>query len=148
MANELSVLGSITLPGKGRSARYLRVFARDILGPAHPRLDDIGLCLTEKFTNATLHTASGQGGWVTVRVRGVHGLVRTEVTDDGADGRRPRSRPPEPDAFCERGRGLLLLSALADRWGFDEAGARTVVWAEFLAPAHRSPAHRRDLGGG
>ncbi|MFC6936841.1 ATP-binding protein [Actinomadura yumaensis] len=113
----------------GKSAGYLRVFARDILGADHPRLDDIGLCLTEKFTNATLHTASGKGGWVTVTVRTGRGVVRTEVTDDGADGRRPCTRPG--NGFSEHGRGLMLIDALAERWGYDEAGPRTTVWAEF-----------------
>ncbi|WP_433323450.1 ATP-binding protein [Spirillospora sp. CA-294931] len=130
---EFTVLGTITLPGVGRSARYLRGFARDMIGADHPRLGDIGLCLTEKFANATVHTASGKGGLVTVSVCAARGVVRTEVTDDGAGGARPTLFVPPGEPFSEHGRGLLLLGALSDRWGYLEDGLRTTVWAEFAA---------------
>lgn len=44
------------------------------------------------------------------------GTVRIEVADTRAD-RLPRApERPEPDA--ESGRGLVLVEAFADRWGF------------------------------
>lgn len=55
--------------------------------------------------------------------------VRIEVTDTRAD-RLPRTpEPREPEA--ESGRGLLLVEALADRWGtaLGPAPCKT-VWAE------------------
>lgn len=127
--DDLIVLGTITLPGVGRSAGYLRSFARDMLGPDHPRLDDIKVCLTEKFSNSIMHTASGRGGWVSITLAAGRGVVRTEVTDDGAGGARPLV--PGEDTLGEHGRGLRLLDSLAVRWGFVEDGQRTTVWAEF-----------------
>lgn len=43
--------------------------------------------------------------------------------------------PREADADDESGRGLTVVAALADRWGWERTGHnRKVVWAE-LAPA-------------
>jgi two-component sensor histidine kinase len=61
------------------------------------------------------------------------GTLRIEVTDTHGD-RLPRLQEPTPDA--ESGRGLLLVEALADRWGVtSELFPRKTVWAELrLAP--------------
>ncbi|EFL33509.1 regulatory protein [Streptomyces viridochromogenes DSM 40736] len=58
--------------------------------------------------------------------------LRIEVTDTRA-GDLPRHRPPTPDA--ESGRGLLLVEALADRWGVELGPVpRKTVWAELDLP--------------
>lgn len=62
--------------------------------------------------------------------------LRIEVTDARTD-RLPSSpghhEPGRPDA--ESGRGLLLVEALADRWGCDTSDALTkTVWAEIALP--------------
>ncbi|MFB7515532.1 ATP-binding protein [Streptomyces sp. NPDC056144] len=58
--------------------------------------------------------------------------VRVEVTDTrGAD--LPRVTPPSPER--ESGRGLLLVGALADRWGVETGPVpRKTVWAELAFP--------------
>lgn len=54
--------------------------------------------------------------------------LRIEVTDTRGE-RLPQLQPPSPDA--ESGRGLLLVEALADRWGVTEDRfPRKTVWAE------------------
>ncbi|WP_331725082.1 ATP-binding protein (plasmid) [Streptomyces jietaisiensis] len=55
--------------------------------------------------------------------------LRIEVTD--ARGDRPPVRPSETDADGESGRGLLLVTSLADAWGCEphHPGGKT-VWAE------------------
>ncbi|MFF8591797.1 ATP-binding protein [Streptomyces sp. NPDC015220] len=59
-------------------------------------------------------------------------ILRIEVTDTRGDD-LPRRRPPTPDA--ESGRGLLLVEALADRWGVEPGPApRKTVWAELDLP--------------
>ncbi|MET8247850.1 ATP-binding protein [Streptomyces sp. NPDC005202] len=58
--------------------------------------------------------------------------LRIEVTDTRGDD-LPRRRPPGPDA--ESGRGLLLVEALADRWGVAFGPVpRKTVWAELDLP--------------
>jgi anti-sigma regulatory factor (Ser/Thr protein kinase) len=61
--------------------------------------------------------------------------LRIEVTDTRGD-RLPARQHPTEDA--ESGRGLLLVEALADRWGVTEDRfPRKTVWAElrFASPA-------------
>ncbi|MFF4247273.1 ATP-binding protein [Streptomyces sp. NPDC001822] len=59
-------------------------------------------------------------------------LLRIEVTD--ARGERMPPAPEAvglPDGEAESGRGLLIVGALADRWGTDAGPApRKTVWAE------------------
>ncbi|WP_160161068.1 ATP-binding protein [Actinomadura sp. K4S16] len=128
MSGDLVVVGAITLPGVPRSVANARRFLRDMLPPAHPALDDLMTVGSETVCNAILHTASGDGGWVTVSLLVGEGVHRLEVADDGADGRRPRVKP-EDGAEC--GRGMRIVEALSDRWGYRTDGDRTIVWAEF-----------------
>lgn len=128
MSGELVVLGAVTLPGVHRSVRNARRFLRDMLPPGHPVLDDLMMVGSETVCNAIAHTASGDGGWVTVSLLVGEGVHRLEVADDGADGRRPRVKAEDGS---ESGRGMRVVEALSDRWGFRTDGDRTVVWAEF-----------------
>lgn len=59
-------------------------------------------------------------------------LLRIAVTDTRGDRLPPAPGTPHvPEAECESGRGLLIVEALADRWGV-AAGTvpRKTVWAE------------------
>ncbi|MFE6525909.1 ATP-binding protein [Streptomyces sp. NPDC057794] len=59
----------------------------------------------------------------------VGGTLRIEVTDTRGD-LHPAPRLASPDA--ESGRGLLVVDALADRWGVTPGPPpRKTVWAEF-----------------
>jgi hypothetical protein len=53
--------------------------------------------------------------------------VRVEVRDDGAG--FEWSRPPD-DPNRVTGYGLVLVEAVADRWGIDTASGRNCVWFE------------------
>lgn len=91
------------------------------------RLDDVRLCACELTTNAILHGASA-GGLVLVRVTLDDIQIRVEVHDSG-DARPRRRHVP---AIAENGRGLLLVSTLADDWGVEERlGPGKCVWAVF-----------------
>ncbi|GGO54749.1 ATP-binding protein [Streptomyces daqingensis] len=74
------------------------------------------------------------------------GTLRVEVTDARGD-RFPGHRPnAEPDA--ESGRGILLVAALADRWGTSlyVPGGKT-VWAELDSGPACMDASTRPTGG-
>jgi anti-sigma regulatory factor (Ser/Thr protein kinase) len=61
---------------------------------------------------------------------GADGLLRLEVTDARAD-RLPPGPARTGDALAETGRGLVIVRALADRWGVDLGPAPCkTVWAE------------------
>ncbi|MCX4401103.1 ATP-binding protein [Streptomyces sp. NBC_01764] len=58
--------------------------------------------------------------------------MRLEVSDAGAG--KPEVRVPRDEETC--GRGLLLVEAMAHRWGVEErvGGIGKTVWAELKAP--------------
>lgn len=93
--------------------------------------EDAELVVSELVTNAV--RASGPGGrQVAVRVVWAdEGAVRVEVGDSGAG--RPVPRVPVRGA--EGGYGLVLVEALAQRWGTERrpGGAGKTVWAELRA---------------
>ncbi|MEW2621198.1 ATP-binding protein [Streptomyces sp. NPDC048106] len=83
--------------------------------------------IAELAANAVTHgRVPGRCFRLTLRV--ADDTLRIEVTDTRGD-RLPRSRPAAADA--ESGRGLLLVEALADRWGATEGPTpRKTIWAE------------------
>jgi len=94
----------------------VREFVRLVLGPL-PVVDDTVLLASELATNAVIHTASGQGGAFDVAVSRYPRAVRVEVHDAGSH-QVPMPRPR--DHLTEEGRGLGLVSLMADRWGHGE----------------------------
>jgi anti-sigma regulatory factor (Ser/Thr protein kinase) len=90
--------------------------------------DEVGqhaaLIVTELGTNAMLHA----GGIRAIRILPTpDGGVRREV-EDGSD-----VAPSPGPAGAMSGRGLVIVDALASRWGSQRARNGKVVWAE-LAP--------------
>lgn len=79
------------------------------------RLDDIRLCTSELATNAVLHGAPAAGR-VLVRVELHATILRVEVHDSG----NGTPTKQEVRTTADGGRGLLLVSAVADHWGVSE----------------------------
>ncbi|MEU4086237.1 ATP-binding protein [Streptomyces aureus] len=100
--------------------------------------DPATLALSELITNAVLH---GRGHVIRMRIsRTLPGLLYLAVVD-----RAPHDLPRlhTPAALESGGRGLLLVDACSDRWGYDLLGGARPwgkrVWCEFKAEAD-SPA--------
>ncbi|MFJ8495880.1 ATP-binding protein [Streptomyces sp. NPDC094038] len=91
------------------------------------RADDVSLCVSELATNALLHGVPPGRGFL-LRLRYDGDAVRVEVHDSGPG--MPATAEQADDAD-EGGRGLLLVAALADKWGVAERALGKVVWAEF-----------------
>lgn len=87
------------------------------------------LLVTELVANAVVHAAAP------ARLRLVYdGELGLEVTDGSAS--PPALRCAEPED--ESGRGLELVEALADRWGFESRKGGKTVWcwlASGIGPA-------------
>ncbi|MFF1490499.1 ATP-binding protein [Streptomyces sp. NPDC058304] len=94
------------------------------------RRDDLLLCVSELATNALLHGVP-PGRYYRLRLVLFEGLVRVEVADSG--GGRPRVA--DRDVGAEGGRGLLLVAALAERWGVGPRRPGKVVWCELAVGA-------------
>ncbi|MFI5978707.1 ATP-binding protein [Streptomyces sp. NPDC051452] len=95
------------------------------------RRDDVLLCVSELATNALLHGVPRGRGYLLRLVRHGGGVLRVEVHDSGSG----EVRVPEPSVDAEGGRGLLLVTALSDKWGVEPRSPGKIVWCEF---AHRS----------
>ena len=85
----------------------------------------VELLVSELVTNAVRYAQ----GKITLRLVLEGGLV-IEVIDDSAA--LPRLR--HPDDSDERGRGLQVVSQLAQRWGARRATSGKVVWCELALP--------------
>ncbi|MEV5611772.1 ATP-binding protein [Streptomyces sp. NPDC052225] len=99
------------------------------------RLDDVLLCVSEVTTNALLHGVPPGRGFLLHIELCADRTVRVEVHDSGAGD----VRLPEPEADAECGRGLLLVAALADKWGVGERDPGKTVWCEFGPPSTTGP---------
>lgn len=86
--------------------------------------------IAELAANAALHgRVPGRDFRLTLTLQEATGTLRIEVTD--TRGEKLPVLGPAPAPGCESGRGLLLVVALADRWGTEphEPVGKT-IWAE------------------
>ena len=128
-------------PGPEAVVRARR--AIDGLGARLPDPDrrDLRLLASEVVTNAVRHAG---GGPVELAVEVADDRARVEVLDGGRGFDPP---PGGPRSRGDSGWGLVLVDALADRWGV-ERGRRTRVWLELRLGRRRSADRRRGGGGG
>ena len=125
----MDVQACTTLPAAVSTPAAAREFVREAVagGRTPVRLEDLTLVVSELVTNAVVHGA----GDVTLHVVADRAAVRVEVRD---------AAPTVPDLLAEEpagdsGRGLLLVSKIADRWGVRREDRGKVVWAELVAQA-------------
>lgn len=115
-------------PGSPSGVRHARQWLRQRMA-GHPRADDIDLCAAEIATNAVHHTASA--GWLfAVSVEEEPAGARVTVEDFGTADSKPEPIPPTAIADeGDSGWGLLLVTALADAWGYDGDASGRDTWA-------------------
>ncbi|MGW3134322.1 ATP-binding protein [Streptomyces sp. NPDC001139] len=139
---------SVQLSPTPRGARLARLLATEQLRawdlPTHPAEHIVA----ELAANAVTHgRVPGRDFRLTLYV--VAGTLRIEVTDTRGD-RMPCAELPDRDA--ESGRGLVLVDALADKWGVAPGlSPRKTVWAEIRlarSTANRAPVEPRSGGTG
>ncbi|WP_437032469.1 ATP-binding protein [Streptomyces sp. enrichment culture] len=117
----------------GEGFARARVFTRDTLRgwSLDHRGDDAVLVITELISNAVTHAVpSAAAGPPEVRLGlalGPGGLTLT-VSDPGDDA--PVFNPSDGSALREHGRGLCIVDALAEEWGWTpRPPAGKTVWA-------------------
>ena len=110
-----------------RSSGYARWLVRNACGswPA-AQVDAAQLLITELVANALEHGT----GEVGLRIQASTELLRVEVSD--ASPAPPRVADPPPSLADERGRGLLVVAALASSWGSqaEPVSGGKAVWFE------------------
>jgi serine/threonine-protein kinase RsbW len=102
-----------TFPAVPAQVREARRFLAGLLDGG-PAAGDALICLSELASNAVVHSRSSQpGGTFSVRIQLDGQRLRVEVCDQGGPWHSPgRTSTDEPS-----GRGLLIVSQLATRWG-------------------------------
>jgi len=124
---------------QSRSVRLAREFAVAVLAEWRigGRAQDVRLCVSELASNAIAH-GSRRGHGFLVRLTFGDGLLRVEVHDSRGRGEGGEPRVCSPGKGDVRGRGLLIVDAVADRWGVEgREPLGKVVWAEFRGARER-----------
>ncbi|MFD3308074.1 ATP-binding protein [Streptomyces sp. NPDC058656] len=149
VAQEVPTSSSMAVPhgpaGVGEARHRMRAQLRTG-GVAETVIDDAVLILSELLSNACRHgrplgdALAGDGdvrcAW---RVEPT-GRLTVEVTDGGGP---TRPVPATPSVTARGGRGLNIITALADDWGVrDDARGEVTVWVVVHKDAHAG--HRRD----
>lgn len=119
----------LTLSEGQEPTRRARAFCHGALSMwrvPEPQQEDIILVVSELVTNAILHGEAAKQ----LRLRRTPLRVVVEVFDNG----RRMPHPRLADLEAESGRGLHLVSRLADRWGARPVHGGKVVWCEFDIP--------------
>jgi anti-sigma regulatory factor (Ser/Thr protein kinase) len=118
----------LTYPGTPESVPAVRRLVRAILAHS-PRVDDLELIAAELVTNAIHHTPSGsEGGAFTITLGQEPGRAWLEVADLGNEPWRPAQS--NGDGMAEHGRGLEIVTALADDVGYGVSdGHNRFSWA-------------------
>lgn len=95
-----------------------------------PASDTVALVVAELAANSVLHgRVPGRDFELCLKYDRAAGVVRVEVSDT-----HPR-HPKLSASDTEGGRGLLLVEAVAARWGVDgRTGAGKTVWAKCALP--------------
>lgn len=132
---QASIDASTTLAAEPASAAEARRFTVDVLRQwgVSELIDTATLLVSELVTNAVLHARSASE----LVLRQTGGRLRVEIADASATG--PTRRSYSVDAGT--GRGMMLVEALAMRWGSDRDGDGKRVWFELELPvaAKRRP---------
>ena len=111
------------VPGSVPAARHLLLDILRAWDVPHDR-DDAALLVTELVANVIDHVRGEVG--LTVELAVSDGWLRIAVADGS-------SAPPVVRTLTDeqpRGRGLLLVKAIADRWGSEDHRGGKRVWFE------------------
>jgi len=114
---------SLSFSHAGDGAAMRRHAAQLLDGEPADTVQDVLLVITELVDNVVQHTDGGGE----LRMRRENATVRVEVHD------RSRVFPQLQRADPRRpgGRGLLLVSAVSERWGSNPTPDGKLVWAVF-----------------
>ncbi|MGW4730039.1 ATP-binding protein [Streptomyces shenzhenensis] len=155
VAQEVPTSSSMAVPhgpaGVGKARHRMRDQLRSG-GVSESVIDDAVLILSELLSNACKHgrplgdTSAGNAddGDVLAAWRvDPRGRLVVEVTDGGGP---TRPAPATPSVTAHGGRGLNIITALADDWGVrDDTRGEVTVWAVVHADVHDPDAgHRRN----
>src|SRR3954449_2736902 len=124
--DRLDAAASLYLPPEPESAARARRFISELCRATRLSAeicDTASLLVSELVTNAVIHGRTS----ATIEVHRPPGTLRVAVRDDN-----PQLPPlgDKPTLDAESGRGLMIVSALADRWGVEQGFDGKAIWFE------------------
>lgn len=123
MTSSHTLICDPTAPHQARTWAQRQLASAPAAASIPPGLaDDVLLCISELVTNAL----QARCDHATLDLAISSGRVRIVVTDNG----RGWPTPQHPGPNDPSGRGLMIISALAQRWGVEPSDASKTVWAE------------------
>ncbi|MFB7497380.1 ATP-binding protein [Streptomyces sp. NPDC056161] len=152
VAQEVPTSSSMAVPhgpaGVGKARHRMRDQLRNG-GVSESVIDDAVLILSELLSNACKHgrplgdAPAGDGDVRAAWSVDQGGRLIVEVTDGGGP---TRPAPATPSVSAHGGRGLNIITALADDWGVrDDTRGEVTVWVVVHVDVHDPDAgHRRD----
>ncbi|MCX3059187.1 ATP-binding protein [Streptomyces beihaiensis] len=152
VAQEVPASSSMAVPhgpaGVGEARHRMREQLR-VSGVPDSVVDDAVLILSELLSNACRHgrplgdDLAGDGDVRAAWHIDDRGRLMVEVTDGGGP---TRPVPATPSVTAHGGRGLNIITALADDWGVrDDVRGEVTVWVLVNKDVHaQASAHRRD----
>ncbi|MFE2168046.1 ATP-binding protein [Streptomyces sp. NPDC059447] len=127
-----------TLPAGPHGARAARQLAAAQLAGWGLPFDDAAQIVAELASNAVTH-GRVPGRRFRLRLTAAGATLRIEVSDTRSEC-EPPSTSELPPSDAESGRGLLIVAALADKWGTIHGPVPLkTVWAEIALPEPESP---------
>lgn len=118
---------TLRIPGRPEEVHHARHWFRSCLRDWH---DDDAAAAESIFAEVAANAFRHSRGQITVTVRLSPRAVRCDVRD--SSWRRPR-RMSGQDLDLEDGRGMLIVTALADAWGVRRHLPGKTVWFELHA---------------
>lgn len=127
---------ALELPADPVAPAQARAVVRDLLVRWGFRdlVDEAILVVSELVANSVEHA----GSVCAVLVDRAEGSIRIEVRDQATGTERPAVQPREPGHQADRGRGLMIVSALASDWGVEATERSRSVWVELARPGSRT----------
>lgn len=135
------LMDTLTLGALPTAVASARAHARALLGEwgMVETSETVVLVVSELVTNAVLAStdvdgrpkyADASGGLPVIHLRLLSDHVRLVIEVWDLSPKAPEAKQPEPDA--ENGRGLVLVEALSQRWGYERVPSwpGKVAWAE------------------
>lgn len=129
-AGNLSWAWEMALPVTGQTPSLARQATREVLaGWRVTHLEETAVLLVSELVTNSVRHACTQGSMLALRIEIARTSLRIEIHD--GDPRWPK--PSTTTGLDESGFGLVLVDALADKWGVCDTATGKAVWAELDA---------------
>ena len=127
-----SLIACLCVPARPELVRHVRGFIRNALATASVGPDvsyAVQLVVSELVSNVVRHNVAAFDPVAMILLNRGGAVLRVAVHDSDPIG----GEASAPDENSESGRGLLVVTGIADRWGVYPTAVGKSTWCEFAA---------------